>query len=255
MSVAFSFARVPRGEGVLLGGTGSSLRHQVDLRLLGGFAVLRGGERVDLPLGAQRLVAFVALGNRAVQREYAAGMLWLDSPDERAAANLRSTLWRVQKRVPGLLETRGTSIELDSRVEVDLRAAAELARRAIDGSDDVRIGSLGTDLLPDWYDDWISLERERYRQLRLLALDALCERHRRSGRLDRALDAGLEALLAEPLRESTHAALIRVHLAAGNVAEALRQHSLCRRLLREQLGVEPTEGLARLIDDASVTPR
>lgn len=237
-------------------GSGSSLRQQpVELRLLGGFAVLRGGVRVDLPLGAQRLVAFVALGDRAVQREYAAGMLWLDSSDERAAANLRSTLWRVQKRVPGLLETRGSSIELGASVDVDLRAAAELARRAIEGHDTRWTGALGTDLLPDWYDDWTALERERFRQLRLLALETLCDRHLAAGRLDRALDFGLEALVAEPLRESSHRALIRVHLAAGNVAEAVRQYSLCRRLLRDQLGVEPTEGLARLIDDATVTSR
>ena len=38
------------------------------------------------------------------------------------------------------------------------------------------------ELLPDWYDDWVLLERERFRQLRLHALDALCDDLTRAGR-------------------------------------------------------------------------
>jgi len=104
------------------------------------------------------------------------------------------------------------------------------------------------DLLPDWYDDdWLLLERERFRQLRLRALDALCARHLRAGRSGEALDAGLLSLAGEPLRESAHRAVIRVHLADGNAVEALRQYRLCCRLLHDQLGIEPTQQLLDLI--------
>ena len=234
----------------------SSLRHlsrnavqppastSVRLRLLDSFQVVCGEDTVELPQAAQRLVAFVALHDRPVQRDHAAGMLWLDMSDERAAGNLRSTLWRVQKRAHGLLRVDGHSIRLEPQVDVDLRDAERLAHEELApggmGNCDVRVFT--GELLPGWYDDdWVLLERERYRQLRLRALDALCEHHLEAGRLGEALEAGLLALAVEPLRESAHRALVRIHLADGNAVEALRQYNLCRRLLREQLGVEPTQ--------------
>jgi DNA-binding SARP family transcriptional activator len=206
---------------------------------------------VLLPLSAQRLLAFVALHDRPVQRPYVAGSLWLDSPEQRAYANLRSALWRLHRCGLRLVESFGQRLALDPDVVVDLREAEVLAHRALDGSTadvfDVDVSIFSSDLLPDWYDEWIVLERERYRQLRLRALDTLCERLTRAGRLDAALEVGLAAVAGEPLRESSHRALIRVHLADGNVAEAIRQYRLCRRLLREQLDLEPSDQMAELL--------
>lgn len=51
----------------------------------------------------------------------------------------------------------------------------------------------------------------------------------------------------EPLRETAHRTLIEAHLAEGNWSEARRQFRECRRLLREELGVEPSESTRRLI--------
>jgi DNA-binding SARP family transcriptional activator len=221
----------------------------MQLRLLNAFEVVCNGSPVQLPSIAQRLVAFVALQERPVERGYVAGMLWLDTPDQRAAGNLRTALWRVRARASGLLDATGHQLRLEPDVRVDLRIAEQEARREINGADTLCEAELfAGDLLPDWYDDdWILLERERFRQLRLRALDALCARHLEAGRHGQALEAGLLSLAGEPLRESAHRALIRVHLAEGNVVEALRQYRLCRRLLHDQLGIEPTEQLLDLI--------
>lgn len=223
---------------------------RVQLRLLNAFEVVCDDHTVQLPSLAQRLVAFVALRERPVERAYVAGMLWLDTPDQRAAGNLRTALWRVQTRAPGLLDASGHRLRLEPGVRVDLRSAERTARREIGGADTRCEVELFTgDLLPDWYDDddWLLLERERFRQLRLRALDALCARHLHAGRHGQALEAGLLSLAGEPLRESAHRALIRIHLAEGNTVEALRQYRLCRRLLLGQLGIEPTQQLLDLI--------
>jgi DNA-binding SARP family transcriptional activator len=197
------------------------------------------------------LVAFFALHDGPVQRGYAAAMLWLDTSDRRAAANLRSTLWRIRQHVPGLIDPGGPRLSLEPDVQVDLREAEQLVRRELngDGGDDRPCdpAAFASDLLPGWYDDWVLLERERFRQLRLRALEGLCERHTRAGRLGEALEAGLLSVAGEPLRESAHRALIRVHLADGNVADALRQYGACRRLLYEQLGIEPTRQMRDLV--------
>jgi DNA-binding SARP family transcriptional activator len=136
---------------------------------------------------------------------------------------------------------------------VDLREAEQCAHRALDrtNGDDFEVDAsvLSGDLLPDWYDDWVVFERERFHQLRLRALDALCGRLADAGRLDGALEIGLSAVADDPLRESSHRAVVRVHLADGNLAEAIRQYRLCRRLLNEHLGVEPSERMEELVRD------
>jgi DNA-binding SARP family transcriptional activator len=231
------------------GGTVAGVR----LTLLNAFALECDGVAVQLPASAQRVLAFVALHEHPVRRPYVAGSLWLDSPEERAYANLRSALWRLRRFGSRLVDAEGSELALGRDVEVDLRDCEQLARRAVARGQrdldalDVRL--FGSDLLPDWYEDWVLIEREHYRQLRLHALDALCEQLTASGRLDEALEAGLAAVAGEPLRESAQRALIRVHLAEGNGGEAIRQYRLYRHLLDEQLGIEPSPLMAELVRD------
>jgi len=220
----------------------------VVLHLLAGFGVEVGGEELPLPGSAQRVVAFVALHERPLLRTYVAGTLWLDSPEERAAGNLRSALWRVHRHTAELVVADAETLRLGPSVRVDLRDAETLAHSELTGvSSGIAPGALTLDLLPDWYDDWVLLERERFRQLRLRALESMCTRLAAAGRLDEALEAGMLALAGEPLRESAHRALVRLHLTEGNTAEALRQFRLCRRLLLEQLGVEPSPLMLELV--------
>lgn len=233
-------ARVSRG--------GDGAPNEVVLHLLAGFGVEVDGEDVPLPGSAQRVVAFVALHERPVLRPYAAGTLWLDWPETRAAGNLRSALWRIQRHAPALVSADSRMLRLGRCVRVDLREAETLAHDELAGSPSRAAPDvLALDLLPDWYDDWVLLERERFRQLRLRALESRCARLTAAGELDEALEAGLLALAGEPLRESAHRALVRLHLAEGNAAEALRQFQLCRRLLLEQLGVEPSPRMLELV--------
>ncbi|HEX6128991.1 MAG TPA: BTAD domain-containing putative transcriptional regulator [Candidatus Limnocylindria bacterium] len=231
-----------------------SARDDLDTRLflLNGFRMEVAGEPLDLPPGAQRVVAFLALRPHALTRGYVAGTLWMDAPEARASANLRSALWRLRSHAVPIVESAGGRLSLHRSVRVDLRAAVELADRWLTGrmtDSDLAAGTatLEADVLPDWYEDWVAAERERFRQLRLHALEAVAERMVQRGRSGDALLAALAAVLADPLRESAHRALISVHLAEGNVGEALRQVRRYERLLADELGVAPSIHLARLI--------
>jgi DNA-binding SARP family transcriptional activator len=223
------------------------------LKLLNGFDLVHHGRSVVLPSSAQRLLAFVALHERPQPRSYVAGSLWLDSSEERANANLRSALWRLHRNGQRLVDARGQCLALDANVVVDLRESEALAHRVLEtraGDElDIDPAALSGELLPGWYDDWILFERERFRQLRLRALDTLCDRLTEAGRFDAALEAGLAAVAGEPLRESSHRAVIRAHLADGNVAEAVRQYRLCRRLLHDHLGLEPSDQTDGLLEN------
>jgi DNA-binding SARP family transcriptional activator len=229
----------------------------VRLNLLRGFELLCDGDRVALPPSAQRLLAFVALHDRPVQRVYVAGALWLDASEQRSFASLRSALWRLRRPGYPLIEATPTQLGLADGVEVDLRRAIAASRRALrEPAPDSALedGDLAGDLLPDWYEDWVDDERERLRQLRLHALEAIGEQLLGVARHGQAVDACLLAIRMDPLRESTQRLLIRVYLAEGNWSEAVRQYRQYARRLREQLGVEPSDRMAALIaGDATVT--
>jgi len=229
----------------------------ITLSLLDGFELCCDREIVHLPMSAQRLLACLALHDRPLPRPYVAAMLWLDSSDARAAANLRSALWRLHQPGYRLIETDDTRLRLSSDLRVDVRDLLTLAHRLIDGSgdwEDVDVDStlLVGEVLPDWYEDWVLIQRERFRKLSLHALEALAAHLTEAGRLGDALEAALAAVSRDPLRESAHCALINVHLAEGNGGEALRQFRFCRRLLADRLGIAPSPRLKALVRNLPV---
>jgi len=222
------------------------------LELLDGCAIWLRGRPVALPLSSQRLLALLALHDHPLQRTYLAGTLWADYPEQRAVANLRTALARLPLAAGRLVEVVGRQLRLAPWVEVDIQETSALARRVIDHDDDVlRVKGLhrrlATDLLPDWYEDWVLAEQERYRELRLHALEGLCEWLTRLEEFGPAIEAGLAAVVGEPLRESARRALIRAYLAEGNQAAAVLQYRRFQSLLDRELGLAPSRSLASLV--------
>ena len=219
--------------------------HPEHIGLLGQFQLQRDGQVIQLPLGAQRLLAVLALNGAMVRRCLVAGTLWPEKDEERAAANLRSSMWRVGQVSPHLMTCTDGVLGLAPSVSVDVGQMLAQARRLLDGradceDRDLDAGPFLYDLLPDWYDDWVLMDRERIRQVRIHALEALCERLIALERFSEAIDAGLAAVAAEPLRESAHLVLMRAHAAEGNRCEVLRAYENLRGLLGRELGVEPS---------------
>jgi DNA-binding SARP family transcriptional activator len=225
---------------------------RVRLLLLDGFSLTNAGETIDLPAGVQRLIAFLGVQSRPLLRTYMAGTLWPEATEEHAGGNLRSALWRIHQVDLDFIETSRSYIRLSSDVDIDLHEMSAQARRLMDPSvecqeADLEQGPLLGELLSGWYDDWVLLERERARNLRLHGLEALCGRLTRLSRFGPAIEAGLAAVAGEPLRESAHRTLIQAHLAEGNVAEAIRQYAEFRKLVRDELGVDPSSQMEELI--------
>ncbi len=225
--------------------------------LVGGFQLVDGEAQVALAEGSQRLLALLALRGRPVKRLLVAGTLWPDVTEGRAYASLRSALSRLYGAVRDAVEVNPGDLSLAPNVRVDLRESQALAHRLLDAVDGpleaadlsrTAIASLSGELLPDWYDDWVLLEAEDWRQLRLHALEALAGLLAAAGRYGDAAAAALAAVRADPLRESAHAALIQVHLAEHNRSEALREFKRYQRQLRAELDLEPTAGLRNLIE-------
>lgn len=216
------------------------------VRLLDGFQLASVNGRITMPGSAERLLALLSLTGRTMRRTEVAGTLWPAASESRAFGSLRSAVSRLGEAGRDALRADAVDLVLAPGVSVDLRSARAVAMRLLgaeppesDLSGDV-VAVLSRELLPGWYDDWVLIEAEDWRQLRLHALEALARHLCGAGRFAEAALAARASVRAEPLRESAHATLISVHLAEGNRSEARRQLERLRALLGEELGLEPS---------------
>jgi DNA-binding SARP family transcriptional activator len=226
-------------------------QHTWELSLLGGFGARRSGQAVPVSTTGARLLAFLALRGRPATRRTVAATLWPEKLGERAVGNLRSVIWRLPT---GLVETNGTHLMVGQGVRCDVVDFTLRVRQLIDGVPppapaDLDYALYERDLLPTWSEDWVAIERERIRQLRIHALDTLSMRLTNAGRYCEAITVGLAAVAAEPLRESAHRTVITAHLAEGNHAEALKHYDAFRKRLAAELGLDPSPQLGELIRD------
>jgi DNA-binding SARP family transcriptional activator len=232
-------------------GIGSGSEFAPKLSLLRGFSLRHRDKDLALQPAGERLVAFLAVQSQPVQRIFVAGTLWIDASEERANASLRTTLWRLGRIGGELVRVNGQTLALAPSVRVDLREAQQRARCLIDHPEehcrrDIELlGSRG-ELLPDYYDDWVLIERERFRELRVRALESLSRSLTNVGNYALAAEAALAAVACEPLRESAHRALMIAYIEEGNRADALRQYDLFRDQLRRSLDIAPSERMEML---------
>lgn len=241
-------------------GTRSGVATRLKLALLRGFELAFDGRRVDLSPSSERLVAFVGIHSRPLRRNFVSGSLWPDATTDRANANLRSALWRIPAVDPEpLVAASATHLCLSSEVEVDFRLAAHCASSLLHSDLGVEpqesLDLLRDDLLPDWCEDWVVFERERHRQMRLHALDRACRRLIELGLYGEALEIALNEAAAEPLRETAFRFIVKIHLAEGNLSEAVRQYRAYARTLEVELEVLPSQAMRRLLDDYLVQHR
>ena len=228
---------------------------QVEIVLLNGFAVTVDGVEVPpLAVGAQRLLAFLALHDRAITRVAMAGTMWPDANDERAGISLRSALSRLDPATHDAVLSASAGLSLATTVGVDFRNAQALAHRLLNSGtpvdrdlDPLATEALSAELLPGWYDDWVATEAEDWRQLRVGALEAQAGALLSAGRFADSANAARAAMKVEPLRESATRCLVHAHLAKGNQSEALRAVELYSDLLWSSLGLRPTEKLTSLV--------
>jgi DNA-binding SARP family transcriptional activator len=228
------------------------------VRLLGTFRFWAHGSALPaVPGGSQRLLALLGLRDRALTRASVAGTLWPDSTEDHAYSSLRSALGRLSRITRDAVEVTPLDLCLADGVALDVRAARLLAHRLLDPASHLSeadlnadaVIALSEDVLPDWYDDWVLIDAEEWRQLRLHALEALGDRLLSDHRFGEATGAALAAVRSEPLRESARALVIRIHLAEGNQSDALAEFERYRAVLAAELHLEPTQRLRELVAD------
>lgn len=214
--------------------------------VLGSFSVTAHGDPVPLESDARRVVAYLAVHRRPQRCPALAADLWPGIPA--AAALLDAALAAAGTLVTDVVD--GT-VALDPAVVVDLDEAMALVRELaiVPGHPDsvpadmpVATALLGADVLPDWTEAWLPVERERFRQIRLNALEELSSALTASGRFADAVVTARAAVHTAPSREGARRALIEAHLAQGDIAEAVAEYDEYQELLRSSVGAPPMSG-------------
>lgn len=221
-----------------------------EIRLLGGFELRRDGLPVEVPASAQRLLGFLALQDRPVPRAFVADSLWPETSEQKASANLRTTLWRLHRPELTMTLTGHTALSLHGDVWVDaraVRAASRQQRRCGRLPEDDLLLDIRGELLPGCWDGWLVFERERLRQETVLLCEATCGRLLETGDAGRAVLHAISAVACEPLRETANLWLVRAHLACGNRTAAVRHARAYAVLLEAELGLAPPPELYELL--------
>jgi DNA-binding SARP family transcriptional activator len=147
----------------------------VGLRLLGRFELSDGESLIKTRPSSERLLAYLGVRGASVSRPEAAAALWPDCPDARAMSNLRSVLWRLPARPGGIVTSRAGKLALAPDVVTDLAETAGWLADRTAVVDEGSITLLQQEVLPGWPDTWLIAPREWFHQLRLRALERLCD--------------------------------------------------------------------------------
>jgi len=241
---------------------------RLSIRLLGPFQVTLEGE---LAVGfrsdkVRALLAYlcVELG-RPHRREKLAGLLWPDWPERSARTNLRQALANLRQVIgddaaaPPFLHISRQTIQFNpaSDASVDVNTFATLthvqstlqrpSQETIERLEKAAALYRGEFLegfsLPDSapFEEWTLLQREQSHRLMIEALHDLIDAYAERGDLDRALERTWRVLELDPWREQAHRRAMRLLALTDQRSAALAQYERCRRVLDEELGVEPAE--------------
>jgi DNA-binding SARP family transcriptional activator len=226
----------------------------VEYAVLGPLEVRSDGRSISIGRGKQRsLLAVLALdAGRVVPVERLIDELWGDAPPPTATTALQVYVSKLRKALgDGAIETRSPGYVLRCGPdELDLRRFERLTAEA-GGAEPARAASLLREALDLWRGEALAdvdlpLEAARLQELRLAAVERRIDADLARGAATEVVGE-LEALVAaHPLRESFRAQLMLALYRAGRQAEALETYRQGRRLLIEDLGIEPGARLQQL---------
>jgi lactate 2-monooxygenase len=230
----------------------------MQFRILGPIEVSENGRK--LPLGGSKRRAVLAMlllhANEIVSVERLADELWSEDQPQNAAGAIHNHVSRLRKLLGAdILATHpgGYCLQVDPS-RIDLQRFEQLVADS-ESAEPATCAALLRDALALWrgpaladlaYEPFAAPEAKRLEEARLAALE---------NRIDSDLELGkhhdivgeLEQLVAaHPLRERLRGQLIVALYRAGRQAEALAVYREARRLLSEELGLEPGPALKEL---------
>ncbi len=211
----------------------------LELSLLGLARVRVNGLEVSLATRkALGLLAFLALEG-TTSRSKLADLLWSDMDENAARNNLRKEVFRLREtELRDFLEVSASSLAL-TNVQLDVNVFLE-------AEDDVALEAYNGDFLAgveisgaSAFEDWLETKRELFKNRFARLLAARAGKLETAGDLRAALETRLRLLETDPLQESFHREIMRLHWRLGERAPALARFEILERTLELELGLKP----------------
>ncbi len=232
----------------------------LELRLLGQFDLRLDNRPIDLPSRpAQSLLAYLALKpGTAYRRERLAGLLWPDATEANARRYLRQALWRIRKA----LEPAQHDFFIADDLTIAFDAAADFELDVALLEQDVSATTTTADLLrsvevyrgellPGFYAEWVSPERERLQALYERKLTLLLDRLVVEQRWPVVIDWAERWIALGNVPEPAYRVLMRAYAAGGDRASMSAAYQRCVEALRRELDVEPSDTTRTLYEQLS----
>ena len=208
----------------------------------------------------------LAQRRRRVHREELVDLLWPETSLDTGLQRLKVVVYFLRRqlepkgrRTPRVLLTEGESYALDlDLVWVDSDAFDDLAEQgdrlwdqgkdqeALERYRQATLLYRGEFMADEPYSDWCFMERERMRERFIEVQLRQAKLYCRRSLYARAVESYRRALGADPCREVLHRGLMESLWRQGRRDEALRQYRLCRRVLAQEMGTEPSPETHRL---------
>ena len=231
----------------------------LDIHLFGHLEVALDGGRFNLatPRKSLQVLAYLLLHRESpVSREYLAFVLYPDDEEGAARTKLRATLAELPKILPQPAD-RYVVVDVDKVawnpdadvwLDVDAFVAASNDRSRLGEA----IGLYRGDLLPEVYDEWLDVLRERYRNAYLRCLSERVSELRRQADLAQAIETARNVLAVDPWREDMVRRIIAMRYESGDRAGALSEYAAFAKRLRAEINAEPMPETAAVAERISL---
>ena len=238
--------------------SGQDTDTDLDFRLLGPLEVRRNGVALSLGGPKQRALLAVLLldAGRTVSTDRLLDALWGEQPPRTAQTSLQNFVSQLRKLLgPDVLVTRppGYLLRIDPH-SLDANRARAFLDEARSSEPEERAAKL-REALALWrgppldefaFESFAEIEITRLEDLRLALLEERVDADLEAGRHAEVVGE-LEALVREhPLRERLREQLMLALYRSGRQAEALDAFQTARRVLVEELGIDPSPRLQQL---------
>lgn len=240
-------------------------RAAMKIGILGPMEVRTETDELLLPRGGkQRLLLAVLLlhAPRVVSADRLADCLWGDSSPANPLAALRTQLSRLRSFMESTgggedairSESHGYRLDLEG-IEVDAEVFERRLRESRSAEDPETEARLLTSALALWrgeaYEEFADVPvflatMRSLTELRMGARERRVECHLALGRMGDALAEAESLVHADPLRERPRALLMQSLYRSGRQHEALAIYQEFRRLLSDELGLDPSPALRQL---------
>jgi predicted ATPase/DNA-binding SARP family transcriptional activator/Tfp pilus assembly protein PilF len=216
---------------------------------------------------ALALFIYLACRPERHRREHLMTLLWPDWSPASAQQNLRQNLYVLRQTLPEVVSPNGGQVPLiladryglqlnpDAAITVDAHYFASLIKRPTSEALVEAVGIYRGDFLADFYlpdsnpfEEWAAAQREAYRRLALEALERLANDAHERGDHRAAEGFARRQIEFDNLREGAHRQLMLALVYSGQRAAALTHHEVYRRVLREELAVEPSAEIRALVE-------